>query len=70
MEAVRFKRQVLNLGRNTGEIQAPMFREELKHCERLVHKLVRRDVQSHSDDLLRQLQASGEISNHRLVYRF
>ena len=69
LEAIRFKRQILDLGRNTAEIQDAEFRKELKLVEKEVHKLVRRDIQSYYDSLIQQLQASGDIHDHRMVYR-
>ena len=67
--AIQFKRQALDLGRSTGEIADEAFKSELKHIEKDVNRLVRRDVQAHYDDLLQQLQASGDIHDHRMVYR-
>ena len=69
LAAICFKRQILDLGRQTGEIRDPDFRAELKLVEKDVHKLVRRDIQSHYDTLIQQLQASGDIHDHRMVYR-
>ena len=69
LAAVCFKRQILDLGRQTGEIRDPAFRAELKLVEKEVYRLVRRVIQSHYDSLIHQLQASGDIHDHRMVYR-
>ena len=69
LSAIQFKRQALDLGRSTGELADKAFKSELKHIEKDVNRLVRRDVQAHYDDLLQQLQASGDIHDHRMVYR-
>ena len=69
LEAVRFKRQVFDLGRRLNKIQDPLFRAELNLIEKEVHQLVRRDIQQHYDTLVQQLQQSGDISDHRMVYR-
>ena len=45
------------------------FKVELRSIEKTVARLVRDDIQGFYNDLLKQIQASGEISNHRLVFR-
>ena len=62
-------RQVLDLGRSSVELADVAFKAELKHIEKDVNRLVRRDVQAHYDALLQQLQTSGDIHDHRMVYR-
>jgi len=66
---IAFKRQALDYGRKNGVIHDSCFRNELKLVEKEVAKLVRRDTQKHYDQVLAQLDAAGEMSNHRLVYR-
>eukprot|EP00435_Cladocopium_sp_Y103_P043513 s216_g12.t1 len=69
LQAIQFKRHILDYGRSSGNITDPLFKEELKEIERHVHKLVRHDVQEYYSMLIQQLEQAGELSNHRLVYR-
>ena len=63
-----FKRQILDYGRSIGDIHEPGFRE-LKQVEKEVAKLMRKDIASFYDQLLADIQASGEMADHRMVYR-
>eukprot|EP00435_Cladocopium_sp_Y103_P046244 s495_g13.t1 len=69
LEAISFKRHVLDFGRKTNAMTQTCFKSELKEIEKTVHALVRRDVQQYYADLIQQLEAAGEMANHRLVYR-
>ena len=69
LEAIAFKRHVLDIGRQTNSMHLEDFKVELRSIEKTVARLVRDDIQGFYNDLLKQIQASGEISNHRLVFR-
>lgn len=72
-DAIALKRQCLDYGRFTGEIHDHdhdhAFKQELRHLEKAMNSLLRKDIQLHYDQLVSQLQHAGELSNHRLVYR-
>ena len=69
LEAIAFKRNVLDAGRRLNLFGAEDFRQELRDLEKQVASLVRGDIQAHYDALLAQLEAAGEMANHRLLYR-
>lgn len=69
LDAIAFKRHILDFGRKQGCMQCPAYKQELRLLEKAVVKKVNQDIQAFYDDLLDQLQHSGELHNHRLVYR-
>ena len=69
LDAIAFKRHVLDFGRKAGCIHQADFKLELRAIEKDVARKVSFDIRAFYDDLLQQIQTSGEISNHRLVFR-
>ena len=69
LDAIAFKRHILDFGRKNGCMHQQEYKHELKQIEKEVAQRVNKDIQSFYTDLLSQLQSSGEMSNHRLVYR-
>ena len=69
LAAIAFKRHILDVGRRTDSMHHPELKLELRAIEKEVARRVHRDVRQFYDELLQQLQESGELSNHRLVYR-
>ena len=69
LSAIAFKRHILDYGRQQGCMHQPDFKSQLKLLEKDVAARVNTDIQQFYDDLLAQLQASGEASNSRLLFR-
>lgn len=69
VQAIAFKRHILDYGRKNCCMHQAEFKAELRLLEKEVARKVSQDIQSFYTDLLRQLQSSGELANHRLVYK-
>ena len=68
-DAIAFKRHILDYGRQQRCMHHEDFKIELRLLEKEVAKRVNQDIQLFYNDLLTQLQSSGEISNQKLVYK-
>ena len=66
---IQWKRQVLDFGRANNLMMDEHFRHELKELERMIRPLVRKDHADYYDELVCQLQESGELNDFRQVYR-
>ena len=69
LAAIAFKRNILDAGRRLELFSHETFRQDLRAIEKQVAALVSRDIRSHYELLVAQLENAGEMSNHRLLYR-
>ena len=69
LDAIAFKRHVLDCGRAWGLMTDPAFKHELKELEKCTRRLVCRDLQIHYDQILVQLQEAGHLSDHKQMFR-
>lgn len=69
LDAIAFKRHVLDCGRAWAIMTDPVFKAELKGLETHVRKLVCRDLQVFYDQILVQLQEAGHLSDHKRMFR-
>lgn len=69
LDAIAFKRHVLDCGRGWGLMTDPQFKEQLKAIEREVKRRVSHDLQVFFDQLLVQLQEAGQLSDHKQMFR-
>lgn len=69
LDAIAFKRHVLDCGRAWGLMTDDTFKAELKPIEIHVRKLVSRDLRNFYDQILVQLQEAGHLSDHKQMFR-
>ena len=69
LDAIAFKRHVLDCGRAWGLMTDPHFKEQLKAIEREVRRRVSSDLQVFFDQMLVQLQEAGQLSDHKQMFR-
>ena len=68
LEMIRTKRQFLDYGRRTGEIQYDDFKEALRDFEKMVKQSVSKDISLFYDDLMDHLEEAGCLANSKVVY--
>ena len=66
---IQFKRQVLQMIRGAAHDEAGSLVEQLRSIEKEVRKQVQKDQQQWYDDWVRGIQASGEVHDHKQVFR-
>ena len=69
LDAIAFKRHVLDCGRAWAAMTDPEFKEQLKLIERTVRRLVSADLQVFFDQILVRLQEAGHLSDHKQMFR-
>ena len=69
LDAIAFKRHVLDAGRTFGLCADPDFKTTLRSLEKEVARRVAIDVQAFYDTLVADFETAGELANHKLVYR-
>ena len=69
LDAIAFKRHVLDCGRAWAIMTDPDFKEQLKLIERTVRRLVSADLQVFFDQLLVHLQEAGQLADHKQMFR-
>lgn len=69
LDAIAFKRHLLDCGRSWNLMTDPDFRSDLKAVETQVRKMVARDLQVYYDQLLVRLQEAGQLSDHKQMFR-
>ena len=69
LDAIAFKRHVLDCGRAWSLMTDPEFKEQLKSIEVQVKRMVTADLQVFFDQLLVHLQDAGQLSDHKQMFR-
>ena len=68
LQAIAFKRHVLDCGRRWGLMDDPTFKQELRAIEKDVRRKVYADLQVYYDQLLVRLQDAGDMNDFKEVY--
>ena len=69
LDAIAFKRHILDCGRSMQLMTDPDFKMDLKAIELQVRKLVARDLREFYDQILVHLQEAGHLSDHKQMFR-
>ena len=69
LDMIAMKRHFLDCARAWGEAQSEAFKEFIKPIEKLIRAAVKADLSIFYDQLLVQLQNSGSLGDHKIVFR-
>ena len=69
LNLISFKRQVLDMMRSVSSMEKPEYKDHLTAIEIQLRPMIARDQRAWYDDWLRGVQASGDIHDHRAMFR-